>query len=51
MTAYSNEKYYDMLMVLDECHGQHYVAARKYVELYLKASICQRYTRSSGKVV
>lgn len=32
--AYTNEEYYDMLMALGECHGQHYVAARRYAELY-----------------
>ncbi|XP_011687036.1 PREDICTED: uncharacterized protein LOC105449477 [Wasmannia auropunctata] len=34
MAAYTNEEYYDMLMVLGECHGQYYVAARRYAELY-----------------
>jgi hypothetical protein len=34
MAAYTNEEYYDMLMALGECHGQYYVAARKYAELY-----------------
>lgn len=32
--AYTNEDYYDMLMALGECHGQYYVAARRYAELY-----------------
>ncbi|XP_024880469.1 uncharacterized protein LOC112460152 [Temnothorax curvispinosus] len=31
---YTNEEYYDMLMALGECHGQYYVAARRYAELY-----------------
>jgi len=34
MAAYSNDEYYDMLMALSECHGQHYVAAKRYIELY-----------------
>jgi len=34
MAAYINEEYYDMLMAHGECHGQYYVAARKYAELY-----------------
>ncbi|XP_018368776.1 PREDICTED: uncharacterized protein LOC108764871 [Trachymyrmex cornetzi] len=34
MAAYSIEEYYDMLMALGECHGQQYIAARRYVELY-----------------
>jgi len=35
MAAYTNEQYYDMLMALGECHGQYYVDARRYAELYL----------------
>lgn len=34
MAAYTNAEYYDMLMVLGECQGQYYVAARRYAELY-----------------
>lgn len=34
MAGYTNEEYYDMLMALGECHGQHNVAARRYAELY-----------------
>ena len=34
MAAYTNEEYYDMIMVLGECQGQYYVAARRYAELY-----------------
>jgi len=34
MATYTNEEYYDMLMALGECHGQHHAAARTYVELY-----------------
>jgi len=34
MATYTNEEYYDMMMVLGECQGQHYVAARRYAELY-----------------
>jgi len=29
-----NEEYFDMFMALGECHGQYYVAARRYAELY-----------------
>jgi len=32
--AYTNEEYFDMLMALGECHGEYYVAARRYTELY-----------------
>jgi hypothetical protein len=32
--TYTNEEYYDMLMALGECQGQHYVAARRYAELF-----------------
>ena len=41
--AYTNEEYYDMLMILGECHGQHYPAARRYAELYPN---CQRHPSS-----
>ncbi|XP_029673726.1 uncharacterized protein LOC115241905, partial [Formica exsecta] len=34
MAAYTNKEYYDMLMALGECQGQHYLAARRYAELY-----------------
>ncbi|XP_011706526.1 PREDICTED: uncharacterized protein LOC105461713, partial [Wasmannia auropunctata] len=34
MATYTNEEYYDMLMVLGECHGQYHVAARRYADLY-----------------
>ena len=34
MATFSNGEYYDMLMALGECHGQYYVAARRYAELY-----------------
>ncbi|EZA55315.1 hypothetical protein X777_05157 [Ooceraea biroi] len=41
MAAYTNEEYYDMLMALGECQGQHYVAARRYAEL--KKTDCGRH--------
>ncbi|EZA46774.1 hypothetical protein X777_01935, partial [Ooceraea biroi] len=34
MASYTYEEYYDMLMALGECNGQHNVAARRYIELY-----------------
>jgi len=34
MARYTNGEYYDILMALGECHEEHYVAARRYAELY-----------------
>ncbi|KAL6417350.1 hypothetical protein ACFW04_012808 [Cataglyphis niger] len=34
MAVYTSQEYYDMLMVLGECHVQQNHAARRYVELY-----------------
>lgn len=34
MASYTIEEYYDMIMALGASNGQHYVAARRYAELY-----------------
>jgi len=34
MASYTTQEYYDMLMALGECQGQHHVVARRYAELH-----------------